>query len=382
MVSDIQNVVVFVSDSLRWDYLPDQIASKGVVFKTVAQGCKTAVSFPSLASGLRPQQHGVSSWGHQFPDDVFSVFRSDSMNTGFYNSGRSFSGICTFVGAEKETALSELDAPFFYMERDNNPHLPHAGFDSLEAYFGDRGNDLDLIKDDYREAVEQSRQLFERRLDELRERGLLDDTLIVFTSDHGELLGEHGELDHGAPICPELTYVPTVFVHPGLDSEDFTVDPGNEIIEHVDIPATALSAIGHETDGMAGTDILEEERPSRFGHCYANQVDRGMCLYEANSVWWHEGGHVFAENRRLERLLYPIAHAYKSNRRRYLRRNLLEAVRSYWPTEQVHGTPPIDSVEAKKRLSEMLDSLPDRDVIRLELDDDAQQTLQDLGYLQ
>lgn len=89
MCAGINNVMLFVSDSFRCDYLPDEIADQGTVFKTVAQGGMTAVSFPLLATGLRPQQNGVSSWGHKLPDDVFSVFDLDSIDTGFLNSGRS-----------------------------------------------------------------------------------------------------------------------------------------------------------------------------------------------------------------------------------------------------------------------------------------------------
>ena len=36
-------------------------------------------------------------------------------------------------------------------------------------------------------------------LDTLRERKLLDRTIIVFTSDHGDLCGEHGRLNKGVP---------------------------------------------------------------------------------------------------------------------------------------------------------------------------------------
>ena len=43
------------------------------------------------------------------------------------------------------------------------------------------------------------------RLDEL---GRADGTVVVFTSDHGELLGEHNIVGHGAHLWNELTEVP------------------------------------------------------------------------------------------------------------------------------------------------------------------------------
>jgi arylsulfatase A-like enzyme len=43
-------------------------------------------------------------------------------------------------------------------------------------------------------------------------RGILDDSLVIFTSDHGELLGEYNGLyHHQTPVVPELVYVPLAF---------------------------------------------------------------------------------------------------------------------------------------------------------------------------
>jgi arylsulfatase A-like enzyme len=51
--------------------------------------------------------------------------------------------------------------------------------------------------------------------DRLRERGAWDDTLVIVTSDHGEMLGEHGEWGHnGIPFEP-LVRVPLVVKLPG-----------------------------------------------------------------------------------------------------------------------------------------------------------------------
>jgi len=51
------------------------------------------------------------------------------------------------------------------------------------------------------------------RLDEL---GLTENTLIVFTSDHGEELLEHGHLQHGQSVHTELVHVPLVLAGPGV----------------------------------------------------------------------------------------------------------------------------------------------------------------------
>ncbi|HZM00219.1 MAG TPA: sulfatase, partial [Planctomycetota bacterium] len=54
--------------------------------------------------------------------------------------------------------------------------------------------------------------------DELQRRGLLDQTIVVLTADHGEELFEHGRLGHGYALYEELTWVPLVAAGPGLEA--------------------------------------------------------------------------------------------------------------------------------------------------------------------
>jgi len=47
---DIKNMMIFVSDSLRWDYTPVSILNMGISTKTVASSLYTASSFPIIIS--------------------------------------------------------------------------------------------------------------------------------------------------------------------------------------------------------------------------------------------------------------------------------------------------------------------------------------------
>jgi arylsulfatase A-like enzyme len=49
----------------------------------------------------------------------------------------------------------------------------------------------------------------------LEERGDLDNTLIIVTSDHGEEFGEHGDFEHGTNLYMEQLHVPLVVSFPG-----------------------------------------------------------------------------------------------------------------------------------------------------------------------
>ncbi|HET9073960.1 MAG TPA: sulfatase-like hydrolase/transferase [Solirubrobacteraceae bacterium] len=51
----------------------------------------------------------------------------------------------------------------------------------------------------------------------LRRRGMLDDTLVIVTSDHGESFGEAGRLAHGFGVGDELIRVPLIAAGPGAE---------------------------------------------------------------------------------------------------------------------------------------------------------------------
>jgi arylsulfatase A-like enzyme len=85
------------------------------------------------------------------------------------------------------------------------------------------------------------------------------DTLVVLTADHGESLGEHGELTHGL-LCYEATlHVPLVLRATGL------IRPGvrEDSVGHIDILPTVLDALGVESwpDGVEGVSLLRGEAP-------------------------------------------------------------------------------------------------------------------------
>lgn len=76
----------------------------------------------------------------------------------------------------------------------------------------------------------------------LDERGVLDDTDVIFTSDHGELQGDHGLLFKGPYHVDSLMHVPLVWrpapsagVHPGSS---------DALVGHVDLAATFCAIAG------------------------------------------------------------------------------------------------------------------------------------------
>ena len=88
----------------------------------------------------------------------------------------------------------------------------------------------------------------ERVLSSLDNAGFADDTIVVFTSDHGDLLGAHGGLQqqwHNA--YDEAIHVPLIIAGPGIDRPAATAGSSTGApTSHIDIVSTLL--------GLAGAD--------------------------------------------------------------------------------------------------------------------------------
>jgi choline-sulfatase len=78
-----------------------------------------------------------------------------------------------------------------------------------------------------------------RILAKLEDDGLLDETVILFTSDHGEMLGDHGRMQKGSPYRSSL-HVPAAIRHPDYLDRRLNDTP----VEIIDFAATILEIAG------------------------------------------------------------------------------------------------------------------------------------------
>jgi len=93
--------------------------------------------------------------------------------------------------------------------------------------------------------------------DELAARGLLDDGLLVVTSDHGEQFGEHGQFGHGLTLFQEELAVPLILFAPGR------VEPGviNAPASLLDLAATLAGLVQNASGSATGVDLLGSSIP-------------------------------------------------------------------------------------------------------------------------
>ena len=99
---------------------------------------------------------------------------------------------------------------------------------------------------------------FGELLDLLDDRGLADDALIVFTSDHGEAFYEHGRLYHGQGAYDEVLRVPLLLRAPSLTPET-VIAP----VSLVDITPTLAQLADLPADGLWSRPTLLDPKPDR-----------------------------------------------------------------------------------------------------------------------
>ncbi len=98
-----------------------------------------------------------------------------------------------------------------------------------------------MAMDSYDNCVAYLDQRLGELFDELQRRGLLDQTLVIVTADHGEGLGEHELFDHGESLYRNEIHVPLLIVPPARNQS-----PGvaSDTVSLRDLPATIVDLIG------------------------------------------------------------------------------------------------------------------------------------------
>jgi arylsulfatase A-like enzyme len=129
----------------------------------------------------------------------------------------------------------------------HDPYRPRGEF--LHRFTG--GSE---IVDRYDSAIAWMDHVVGRTLQSLQERGLLDNTIVVVTADHGEGLGEHGRMGHGNSLYSELLHVPLLIRYPAA------VPVGRRVgtsISLRDIAATVLDLTGIVDQQISGHSLRD-----------------------------------------------------------------------------------------------------------------------------
>ena len=148
------------------------------------------------------------------------------------------------------------------IEEDVREHKVRTSMDNLphKDEYLKTGNDPDellrIYTDWYDGSIRGADAEIGRLFQALREMGIEEDTLIVFSADHGEELWDHGQFFHGQSVYSELTQVPLVFRWPNnpVIKKGMMVD---HVVENVDIMPTLLELSGIEgPSNMQGRSLV------------------------------------------------------------------------------------------------------------------------------
>ena len=132
----------------------------------------------------------------------------------------------------------------------------------------------------YYAMIEQVDEQFGRLLQALEESGQADDTVVIFTSDHGESAGDYGLLQKGCRFFDGLSRVPLAWRLPGRVQADLC---SNALVELTDIAPTLLELADLPVpSGMQGRSLrgilegqVSPDRHREFVRCeYLDAIDK------------------------------------------------------------------------------------------------------------
>jgi len=149
-----------------------------------------------------------------------------------------------------EWAFREVSPP----KRDDNdlPGKPkHWGGEFLREPF-----ELSAIIRSYHAMIEQIDANVGRLLDALEKSGQMEKTVIVFSSDHGEFLGNHGKLFKGPYLCDDLLKVPLIVWDGAQRKCGETID---SLSSALDFFPTLASIAGIEAPDCSGRRFLDAD---------------------------------------------------------------------------------------------------------------------------
>jgi arylsulfatase A-like enzyme len=393
--SDVDNVFVYVGDAVRWDTVPDQLLNKGFAVKSVASGMHSPTSFASIVSGTYQPQHKVGDFRDKIDEHVPNLLHLKGVNTAFINSinhvrfdpesSEDIIAKTLDTDSEHPDVLESINEPFLVIERGPGGHAPYVrtdGRDTGKAYFESKGSaDRSEYRQDYNEAVSEDVDWFCSRMEALSERGILDNTLIVYTSDHGELLGETGAIAHSAPMHPNHVYVPSIFIHRNLS----TKIQRERLFRHVDIAPTVSSLLGSDFDvgtSLDGRDLTRTSMAERGATFHGTRKQLRSVTVQLNTVgvWDSYGGVVLPRSSPLVFLMIASYRLLKSPWRQYARENLISYLQSNIAGDRVYGTPEFSISDAREWIEKLREE--DADTDTSESLNVSRERLEELGYLQ
>ena len=303
------NVILITLDTVRADRMGflgaklgltphlDALASESVVFEhAYSQAPITPVSHATILTGTYPQYHGIRNFGDRLPPSV--PFLPDILHGQQYQTGAFVGSIILDpkngfasgfergfdvynagfhrqkTGERREASMQRRgevtlgfvlewlgqnkDGPFFLWFHLWDAHDPYNPPEPFRSRFPNAP---------YNGGIAYVDDTVGKLIDYLKSQGLFDNSVIAIAADHGESLGEHGELTHSIFLYDSTIHVPMLLKLPG---NRFAGQHVKATASLVDLAPTVLDALGQKPPpAMQGHSLLPlignpnaENRPS------------------------------------------------------------------------------------------------------------------------
>lgn len=316
--ADRLHVVLITIDTLRADRLSclgsdvetphlDRLAADGVLFTNASTTVPfTLPAHSSILTGTYPPFHGVrenvgyflgeqnrtlgeilgaegwqtagfvsafvldARWGiargfeHYFDDFDLAAFDDPNLGSVQRPGSETIAAATSWL---REREAREEERPFFLWLHLFDPHDPYTPPEPFRSRYAHP----------YDAEVAYTDALVGGFLDELEALGLLQQSLVVATADHGEGLGDHGEAFHGYFVYDSTVHVPLIVRPPGPGAAGAR---RSEAVSHVDLVPTILDLVGLEIPasvqgqsllpllGQTPDPAVAEERPGVYAESF------------------------------------------------------------------------------------------------------------------
>lgn len=138
--------------------------------------------------------------------------------------------------------------PFFAFLNCLDVHFAYGGPAGYPKPAWDKGTTID----EYDAGIKYTDDFIGRLFQGLKSRGILNNTIVIVTSDHGEALGDHGLSFHGAVLYWDLVHVPLIISWPGHVPRGVRVE---QPVTNADIANTVLDLINAAQDPSPGPTL-------------------------------------------------------------------------------------------------------------------------------
>lgn len=246
---------------------------------------------------LLPEEHYRTNWTARETDRFISM-----------QDDRPFFLFCSFV---KPHPKFDPPAPWNTMYDSTEIPLPNTDVSELEnkpsavtqSMRPDRLEDIDAWRKKarlYYSLISLVDHAVGQIMDSLKESGLLENTLVLFTSDHGEFLGDHFFIAQKEFFHEPSGSIPFICAGPG-------VIPGavcDNVVGQIDLFPTVLEAAGipvpHRAQGISLSPYLSEPTTPSLREALFGELLRG--IHTPEGLWWT--GHKMVRTDRYKYLYY------------------------------------------------------------------------------